>query len=157
MIFVTSILNSQMLEQIGILICLKNTKENCYNLKCVFIILLLFFLSYLRIFFSPLLSKISLIFFKLFYYALQFLKKILFSCFFEYLSNYANKNAFYCHNCHDNIVIVWFFDWYYKHTAWEPSVGKGKKVDVSSTFIENIFQSGLTLVSSCKDCFCHKD
>ena len=31
-----------------------------------------------------------------------------------------------------------------------------KKVDVSSTFIENIFRSGLTLVSS-RDCFCHND
>ena len=30
------------------------------------------------------------------------------------------------------------------------------KVDVSSTFIENIFRSGLTLVSS-SDCFCHTD
>ena len=37
-----------------------------------------------------------------------------------------------------------------------PNLYRVKKVDVSSTFIENIFRSGLTLVSSC-DCFCHKD
>jgi len=32
----------------------------------------------------------------------------------------------------------------------EPNLCRVKKVDVSSTFIENIFRSGLTLVSSNK-------
>ena len=36
----------------------------------------------------------------------------------------------------------------------EPNLCRVKKVDVSSTFIEHIFRSGLTLVSSW-DCFCH--
>ena len=35
-----------------------------------------------------------------------------------------------------------------------PNLCRVKKVDVSSTFIENIFRSGLTLVSSC---FCQEN
>ena len=37
-----------------------------------------------------------------------------------------------------------------------PNLCRVKKVDVSSSFIENIFRSGLTPVSSW-DCFCQKD
>ena len=37
-----------------------------------------------------------------------------------------------------------------------PNLCRVKNVDVSSTFIEIIFRSGLTLVSSW-DCFCHED
>ena len=37
-----------------------------------------------------------------------------------------------------------------------PILCRVKKVDVSSTFIENIFRSGLTLISSL-ECFCHKE